>query len=168
MQSLVLASAFPIGNILFQLLAFLILLVLLRKFAWGPLMGIMKERQNFITNEIEAAEKNRKESEAQLALQVAELKQAREEARMIIENAKKQGEAQGEAIIQASRKEAERVKEEALADIASEKDKAVATLRSEVASLSVMIASKVIAKELDERSQEKLIHDYLQEAGESK
>ncbi|MDM5340788.1 F0F1 ATP synthase subunit B [Fictibacillus enclensis] len=156
------------GDILFQLLAFFILMLLLRKYAWGPLMGIMKERQNFITNEIEAAEASRKEAEEHLATQIEELKQAREEARAIIENAKKQGEAQGEAIIQASREEAERVKESALADIASEREKAVATLRKEVASLSVMIASKVIAKELDERSQEKLIQDYLQEAGEAR
>ncbi|MDM5201374.1 F0F1 ATP synthase subunit B [Fictibacillus enclensis] len=156
------------GDILFQLLAFFILMLLLRKYAWGPLMGIMKERQNFITNEIEAAEASRKEAEEHLAKQIEELKQAREEARAIIENAKKQGEAQGEAIIQASREEAERVKESALADIASEREKAVATLRKEVASLSVMIASKVIAKELDERSQEKLIQDYLQEAGEAR
>nr|WP_240482394.1 F0F1 ATP synthase subunit B [Fictibacillus enclensis] len=156
------------GDILFQLLAFIILMLLLRKYAWGPLMGIMKERQNFITNEIEAAEASRKEAEEHLATQIQELKQAREEARAIIENAKKQGEAQGEAIIQASREEAERVKESALADIASEREKAVATLRKEVASLSVMIASKVIAKELDERSQEKLIQDYLQEAGEAR
>ncbi|WP_090239820.1 F0F1 ATP synthase subunit B [Fictibacillus solisalsi] len=156
------------GDILFQLLAFIILMLLLRKYAWGPLMGIMKERQTFITNEIEAAEASRKEAEEHLAAQIEELKQAREEARAIIENAKKQGEAQGEAIIQASREEAERVKESALADIASEREKAVATLRKEVASLSVMIASKVIAKELDERSQEKLIQDYLQEAGEAR
>nr|WP_241840682.1 F0F1 ATP synthase subunit B [Fictibacillus sp. S7] len=156
------------GDILFQLLAFFILMLLLRKYAWGPLMGIMKERQNFITNEIEAAEASRKEAKEHLATQIEELKQAREEARAIIENAKKQGEAQGEAIIQASREEAERVKVSALADIASEREKAVATLRKEVASLSVMIASKVIAKELDERSQEKLIQDYLQEAGEAR
>ncbi|MDN4524799.1 F0F1 ATP synthase subunit B [Fictibacillus sp. NE201] len=156
------------GDILFQLLAFIILMLLLRKYAWGPLMGIMKERQNFITNEIEAAETSRKEADKHLAAQIEELKQAREEARAIIENAKKQGEAQGESIIKASRVEAERVKESALADIASEREKAVATLRKEVASLSVMIASKVIAKELDERSQEKLIQDYLQEAGEAR
>jgi F-type H+-transporting ATPase subunit b len=156
------------GDIVYQLVAFLILLVLLRKFAWGPLMGIMKERQSHINSEIDAAEKSRQEAKSYLETQIEELKKAKEEAKAIIDNAKKQGEAQGEAIIKASRDEAERVKEAALAEIASEKEKAVATLRQEVAALSVKIASKVIAKELDESSQEKLINEYLQEVGESR
>jgi F-type H+-transporting ATPase subunit b len=156
------------GDIVYQLAAFLILLVLLRKFAWGPLMGIMKERQSHISSEIDAAENSRKEAKRYLEEQVEELKKAREEAKAIIDNAKKQGEVQGEAIIKASREESERVKESALAEIASEKEKAVAALRTEVAALSVKIASKVIAKELDESSQEKLINEYLQEVGESR
>jgi len=45
------------GDILFQLFIMIILLALLKKFAWGPLMGIMKQREDYITNEIEAAEK---------------------------------------------------------------------------------------------------------------
>jgi F-type H+-transporting ATPase subunit b len=171
-QNLILGAAagggLNTGDILYQLAAFLILLVLLRKFAWGPLMGIMKERQSHINSEIDAAEKSRQEAKSYLESQVAELKKAKEEAKSIIDNAKKQGEAQGEAIIKASRDEAERVKEAALAEIASEKEKAVATLRQEVAALSVKIASKVIAKELDESSQEKLINEYLQEVGESR
>ncbi|MGC4377374.1 F0F1 ATP synthase subunit B [Fictibacillus sp. Mic-4] len=168
MQTLTLGLAVNSGDILLQLVAFLILMALLRKFAWGPLMGIMKARQEHINGEIDAAEKARKEAESNLALQIEELKKAREEAKAIIDNAKKQGEVQGEAIIKAARLEADRLKEEAIADIASEKDKAVAALRNEVASLSVMIASKVIAKELDEKSQEKLIDDYLKEVGESR
>ena len=170
-QSLILGAAtggINTGDIAFQLVSFIILLVLLRKYAWGPLMGIMKERQSHINSEIDAAEQSRQEAKTYLETQVEELKKAREEAKAIIDSAKKQGEAQGEAIIKASRDEAERVKEAALAEIASEKEKAVATLRQEVAALSVKIASKVIAKELDENSQEKLINEYLKEVGESR
>lgn len=171
MHSIILGSAaggVNTGDILYQLLAFLILLVLLRKYAWSPLMSIMKERKDYVTNEIDSAENSRKEAERYLEEQIEELKKTREEAKAIIDNAKKQSEVQGEAIIKASRDEAERVKEAALAEIASEKEKAVATLRQEVAALSVKIASKVIAKELDESSQEKLINEYLQEVGESR
>jgi F-type H+-transporting ATPase subunit b len=170
-QSLILGAAtggLNTGDILVQLAAFLVLMLLLRKYAWGPLMGIMKERQHHINNEISAAETSRKEAQNYLDNQIQELKNAKEEAKAIIDNAKKQGETQGEAIIAAARTEAERVKESAIADIASEKEKAVAALREEVASLSVMIASKVIAKELDGQAQEKLINEYLQEVGESR
>ncbi|WP_370529830.1 F0F1 ATP synthase subunit B [Alkalihalobacillus sp. AL-G] len=160
------AAGFNAGDILFQLLAFLILLFLLRKYAFGPLMGMMRERERHISNEINEAEKNRKDAETYLKQQTEALTEARKEAQTLIEAAKKQGEHQGEDILQAAREEADRMKEAALAEIGREKEQAVQTLRNEVAALSVQIASKVIAKELDEKNQEKLVEDYLKEVGE--
>ncbi|WP_257348299.1 F0F1 ATP synthase subunit B [Pseudalkalibacillus decolorationis] len=153
---------------LYQLLAFLVLLFLLRKYAFGPLMGIMKEREQHIGNEITEAETRRKEAETYLTQQTEALREARKEAQALIEAAKKQGEQQGEAILQAAREESNRMKEAALSEIGREKEQAVQTLRNEVAALSVQIASKVIAKELDEKSQEKLVDDYLKEVGEAR
>lgn len=156
------------GDILFQLVAFLILMLLLRKYAFGPLMKIMKDRELHISNEIDAAEKSRKEAEANLAKQTEELKTARVEAQSIIEAARKQSELQGEEILAAARTEATRLKDAAVSEIELEKERAIETLRNEVATLSVKIASKVIAKELDEQNQAKLINDYLQEVGEGR
>lgn len=156
------------GDILYQLLAFLILMLLLRKYAFGPLMKMMKDRELHISNEIEAAEKSRKESEAYLMKQTEELKTARVEAQSIIEAARKLSEQQAEEILVAARKEATRVKDSAITEIELEKERAVESLRSEVATLSVKIASKVIAKELDEQNQAKLINDYLQKVGEGR
>lgn len=68
----------------------------------------------------------------------------------------------------AAREESERLKEAARTEIVKEKEQAVAALREQVASLSVMIASKVIEKELDEQAQDQLIQDYLKEVGESR
>ena len=56
-NSLVLGLEVNTGDIAYQLFAFIVLLALLKKFAWGPLMGIMKEREQHIANEIDAAEK---------------------------------------------------------------------------------------------------------------
>ena len=53
---------FNSGDVLFQLVMFIILLALLKKFAWGPLMGIMKQREEFVANEISKAEKSRAEA----------------------------------------------------------------------------------------------------------
>lgn len=156
------------GDILYQLFAFIVLLALLKKFAWGPLMGIMKEREQHIANEIESAEKNRKEAEAYLNEQREEMKRVRQEAQTMLENQKKMADQKGQEMIEAARLEAERLKEAATADIARERETAVASLREQVASLSVMIASKVVEKELDERSQQKLIDDYLYQAGGQK
>lgn len=162
------AAHFNGGDIIYQLVMFIVLLALLKKFAWGPLMGIMKQREEHVANEIEAAEASRKEALQYLEEQREIVKQSRTEAAQLIENAKKQGEAQREDIINQARAEAERVKESAKREIVQEKEKAVAALREQVASLSIMIASKVIEKELSVADQEKLINEYIQEVGEER
>jgi F-type H+-transporting ATPase subunit b len=156
------------GTILFQLVIFIILMLLLKKFAWGPLMGIMKEREEHVANEITSAEKSRKEAAALVEEQRNMLKEARSDAQSLIEAAKKQGDLQREEIISASRAEAERIKEAAKLEIEQQKEKAVAAIRAQVASLSVLIASKVIEKELSAADQDKLINEYIQEAGEKR
>ena len=156
------------GDIIFQLIMFIVLLALLKKFAWGPLMGIMKQREDHIAKEIEAAEMSRVEANKLLDETRAELKQAREEGHAIIENAKKQADLQREDMIAAARAEAVRLKDAAKIEIETQKEQAVAALREQVASLSIMIASKVIEKELDASAQEQLISRYIQEAGEKR
>jgi F-type H+-transporting ATPase subunit b len=170
-SSLVLGAAgggFNSGDILFQLVTFIILLALLKKFAWGPLMGIMKQREEHIAGEISAAEQSRGEAKQLLEEQRTLLKEARTEAQGLIENAKKQGDVQREEIMALARAEADRLKESAKLEIEQQKEQAVATIREQVASLSVLIASKVIEKELTAADQEKLINEYIQEAGEGR
>ncbi|MCJ8007924.1 F0F1 ATP synthase subunit B [Lederbergia wuyishanensis] len=154
------------GDILFQLVIMIILIALLKKFAWGPLMGVMKQREDYITSEIEAAEKSRTEASNLLEEQKELLKEARLEAQNMIENSKKHGENQRQEIINIAREEAERLKELARIEIEQQKEQAVTALREQVATLSVLIASKVIEKELKEEDQQKLINDYIQRAGE--
>lgn len=153
------------GDVIFQLLVFLVLLALLKKFAWGPLMGIMQQREEHIANEINAAENSRQEAKNLLEEQRNLLKEARTEAHGLIENAKKQGDVQREEIIALARTEAERIKEAAKFEIDQQKEKAVAAIRQQVATLSVLIASKVVEKELTIQDQDKLINEYIQEAG---
>jgi F-type H+-transporting ATPase subunit b len=156
------------GDILYQLVIFLVLLALLKKFALGPIMNMMKQREEHIANEITSSEERNKEAQKLIEEQRELLKQARLEAQSLVENAKKLGEQQKEEIIQAAREESGRLKDGALKEIEQEKEQAVAALRAQVASLSVLIASKVIEKELNEQAQEKLINDYINEVGEGR
>lgn len=162
------AAVFNSGDIIFQLLMFIILLALLKKFAWGPLMGIMKQREEHIASEINAAEESRLEAKKLLEEQRNLLKDARTDAQGLIESARKQGDLQREEIIVTARTEAERIKEAAKLEIEQQKEKAVAAIREQVASLSVLIASKVIEKELSAADQDQLINEYIQEAGEER
>jgi F-type H+-transporting ATPase subunit b len=156
------------GDILYQLFIFLVLLALLRKFAFGPIMGIMKQREQHVSNEISSAEQSNTEAKKLVEEQREMLKQSRQEAQELIENAKKLGEEQKNSIILEARNEAIRIKDSAVKEIAQEKDQAIAALREQVASLSVLIASKVIEKELNEQDQQKLINDYIQDLGEAR
>ncbi len=175
LDGLVLGSAvknfvetFHAGDVLFQLVMFIILMALLKKYAWGPLMGVMKKREEYIANEIKAAEESRVEAKKLLEEQQNLLKEARIQAQKMVENAKKQGEVQREEIVSLARAEAEHLKETAKIEIEQQKEKAIAAIREQVATLSVMIASKVIEKELSVEDQEKLINEYIQEAGEER
>ncbi|WP_163580481.1 F0F1 ATP synthase subunit B [Gracilibacillus saliphilus] len=154
------------GDMAFAIVSFLALLALLKKFAWGPLMNKMEERENHIANEIDTAEKNRAEAEKAAREANEQLKATRQEAQQIIEDAKKAGTEQERAIIEAANEAAARIKKSAEEDIAREKEKAVEALQAQVATLSVQIATKVIEKEINAEDQEQLISEYIKEVGE--
>lgn len=153
-------------DIFATLFFFILLLILLKKVAWGPLMGIMQQREELIASEIEAAENSRQESARLLEEQRDLLKEARTEALAIVENAKKQGEASREEIITTARSEAARLKESAIREIDTEKERAIAAVREEVVSLSVLAASKVLEKEVSEEDNRALIEATIAKAGE--
>jgi len=157
-----------IGSMIYMLVFFIVLLALLKKFAWGPLMDVMEEREKHVASEIEEAEKSRKEAEIAAKEAAEQLQQTRQEAQSIIEEAREAGVRQEQEIIRAAREEASRLKQSAKEDIENEKEKALQALQEQVASLSVLIASKVIEKEISEQDQEKLIEEYIKEVGEER
>jgi len=155
-----------LGTMLFQLVAFLVLMGLLIRFALRPIMGVMEKRQAYIDEQINTAEKNRAEAERLVAEQREELEKARKEARELLERAKKQKEREAEAIIKEAQERAERMIQEATNEIAREKEKALAELRDQVGQLTILLASKVMEKEVDAKQQSKLVSRYLEQVGE--
>ena len=162
------ATGMNLGDIVVTLVTFLLLMALLKKFAWGPLMGIMQQREELVASEIEEAEKNRKESANLLAQNEKLVKETQANMAEILESAKKQATAQREEIISAANAEAARLKESAQRDIAAEREKAVEAIREEVVSLSVLAASKVLGKEISEADNSALIKETIAKAGEAK
>ena len=149
----------------YALIAFLILYFLLKKYAFGPLFGIMEKRREHIQEQIRSVEENRRETEKLLEEQRRVLADARKEARDIIEQARVTSAKQAEEIVQKAKEEAARLKDEALKQIENERKKAVAALREEVGELSVLIASKIIQQQMDRASQKQLVDEYLNEVG---
>ncbi|MDN7244751.1 F0F1 ATP synthase subunit B [Planococcus shenhongbingii] len=155
-----------IGDIIATLVIFILLMLLLKKFAWGPLMGVMQQREDLIASEIETAEHSRQESQKLLEEQRSLLKEARTQAQEIVETAKKQGEVSRQDIIATARTEAGRMKDSAVQEIANEREKALAAVREEVVALSMLAASKVLNKEISVEDNRQLINETIAKAGD--
>lgn len=153
------------SSFLIQILAFLVLYFLLQKYAFGPLFGIMEKRRQHVLDQIQNAENNRKQAEQLIAEQKEAIVAARKDAHEILEQARLTSSKQADEIVQQAKAEATRLKEEAVRDIETEKNKAIVALRSQVSAMSVLIASKIIEKQVDEASQKQLIDHYLKEVG---
>jgi F-type H+-transporting ATPase subunit b len=155
-------------SLLLAAASFVILYFLLNKYAFGPLFGIMETRAKMVQDQISTAEKNRAESEKLLAEQKEAIQQAKKEAYDIIEQARISSTKEADNLIAKAKEDSERLKQDALKDIEAEKNKAIVALRSQVSALSVLIASKIVEKQVDEQSQQDLINHYLKEVGGNK
>lgn len=154
-------------SIVFAMLGFVILYWLLNKYAFGPLFGIMEKRRELVLGEMKEAEENRKQSEQFIQEQREELDKARKEAYEIIEQSRAMSARQADEILEQARAEANRLKEDAIKEIDKERKQAVAELRNQVSAMSVMIASKIIEKQLDEKTEKDLIERYLNKVGDA-
>ncbi|HWJ02615.1 MAG TPA: F0F1 ATP synthase subunit B [Verrucomicrobiae bacterium] len=154
------------ATLVVQILSFLLLLAILRKFAYRPLLDALEKRSQYIEDSIKNAEQQRAEAEQIRAEYQANLKQARQEAQAIIERATKASEDRSKEIINEARDEADRLKKSAVAEIDMEKQKALTELRNQVAVLSVLAAGKVIEKNLDPATQSALVDEFIKEVGD--
>ena len=153
-----------IGTIFWTVLIFSLFFLLLKKFAWKPILNAVKQRDDMIKGSLASAEKARKEMIKLQGDNEAILRKAREEREAILREAR---EIRDKLIAEAKGKateEADKLVEKAKAGIEREKATALAEIREQVASLSIDIASKLIGERLKQTSeQEKLIDSYLKE-----
>ncbi len=150
------------GLVFWTVLIFFILLILLRKFAWKPILGAVQQRNDTIAEALNSAEKA-KEEMAQLKASNEEiLKEAKGEREKIVKEARDLKRAiLAEAKTKASA-EADKIIASAKSAIENEKRAAINEIKNQMASLSVGIAEKLIQKELsDKDSQKALINDLL-------
>lgn len=151
-----------IATVFWTTLIFLILLVLLWKFAWGPIMKAVKAREDMINNALESAEKAREEMKVLQADNEIILRKAREERDKILRDARvaydrmmaearEKGQSESDALVRRARELIER-----------EKVSAIAEVKKEVARLAIEVASKVVGETLkSDTEQQKLIERYI-------
>ena len=153
------------GDFLFYLIMFIIMLLIVKHFAWGPVTKMMDKRATKISNDIDSAEKARKEAEDLAAKRQTALENSRTEAAGIIDRAKQNGEQQKASIVDAANEEVKTMTANAKKDIQQEKQDALSSVKNDVAELSIEIASKIIQKELTPESQKELVDSYIEGLG---
>lgn len=151
-----------VGDMLFYLISFLILAALVWHFAWKPVTQMMEKRAKRVANDIDSAQKNRKEAAALAAQRQAELKGSKQEAAKIVSDAKKSGEDQRAKIVEAAQNDAASIKAQAATDAEQARQDALLGAKDDVANLSVEIASKLIQKQLNADDQQELIDSYIE------
>jgi F-type H+-transporting ATPase subunit b len=151
------------GNALWTLVIFLIVVVILGKFAWGPILSLLQQREEFIHKSLVDAKRDRDEAEARLKDYAAKLQSSQAEAFAIVERARQDGERLREELRQRAHSETDAMIKNAEREIELKTTQAVRQIRQEAVDLSVTIASKLLQRNLTKADNEKLIADALKE-----
>lgn len=152
-----------IGNAIWTLGIFLIVVLVLGKFAWGPILALLQQREEFIHKSLADAKRDREEAETRLREYTASIQGARAEAAAIVEEARRDAERLRQDLRQRAKTEAETMIQNAERQIQLETARAVQQIRGEAVDLSVQIASKIIQRNLSKEDNERLIQDTLKQ-----
>lgn len=150
-----------IGTIFWTLVTFVVLALLLGRFAWKPLLGALDERETSIRESIEQARKDREDAEGLLAEHRALLDRARRERAEAVAAGQRDAEKLKAEILEEARSQRAQLLEQTEAQVQAGMRQARSELRSVAVDLAIQAAEKLIAKNLDEQTQRRLIEDYL-------
>ena len=150
-----------IGLFFWTLVTFLILLFGLKRFAWGPIIAAMHGREQGIRSDLERASKEREEAQSLVEEQRALLNQARRERAEAVEAGRQDAERLKAEILEEARKQREQLAKQAETQIEASMRQARAELKGAAADLALQAAGKLLAKNLDDQTQRRLVEDYI-------
>lgn len=149
------------GLILWTVVTFIFLLLILKKIAWKPILNSLSERENFIKDSLEKADKAQKEAEKLIADNKVSLVKAEEEAHKIIEQSRELAEKLKAQILEESKSQAKKMIVDATSEIERKNAEAFNKLKDQVADIAVNAAEKILRENLDKDKQVKLVNKYL-------
>jgi F-type H+-transporting ATPase subunit b len=150
-----------IGLMFWTLVTFLLLLFLLSKFAWGPILGAMNAREEGIKGDLENARRERQEAVRLLEEHRALVNLARKERADAVEGGRRDAERLKAEILDEARKQREQLMKQAERQIEAGLRQARAGLKDEAADLAIRAAGKLMGKNLDDATQRRLVEGYL-------
>ena len=149
------------GLFIWTIITFLVLFFALAKFAWKPLLKMLKDREDMIRDSLDDAEKAKVELERLSEESEAVMAKARSEAQSILAEGKTAAEKVKDDIIAKSKEQANKIREDAENQIQVEKEKAIAEIKGEVVNLTLSVAEKLIQKNLSDADNKSLIEASL-------
>lgn len=155
-----------LGNVFWSLLTFVVVLVVLGKFAWKPILGALQKREDFIRDSLTQAKRDRDEAERRLKEYSEKIVAARSEATAIVEEGRRDAEVVKRRIEEESKAEAKAILERAKREIAIATDTAVKELYTLSGKLATELAGRILRKELNPREHERLITESIDELQE--
>jgi F-type H+-transporting ATPase subunit b len=144
------------GLIIWTIVSFLVLLIVLSKYAWKPIMKMLREREDHIRDALEQAERARIEAAEMIKQNEKNLARAEEEYQKMIREGKAVAEKMKEEIVAKAKQQAQQELQQATAEIQHSVDTAKMQLRAEIADLAIKATEKILEETLDEKKQKKL------------
>jgi F-type H+-transporting ATPase subunit b len=151
------------GTVIVELITFLIMLAILARYVYPEIVKLAEARQLAIAQQLKEAEQARAEAEQRLQDAAARLEDARKTAQSVIDAATKSGEQLRQELKQKAEEESKRTVEAARKEIEAERERAIQSVRNEVAGLVVAATEKVIGETLDDEKHRRLIDKAIQE-----
>ena len=155
------------GLLAWTVLTFVLLLVVLKKVAWGPILDALEARENEIKDALNAAEKAREEAERVSSDYEDSIRKAQAEAQQIIADAKTAGEKVKLDLETIASEKADEIIEKAKAQIDAERVKVISEIKTVAVEISLSAAAKVIEKNLDSDDNRKLVNEALEGIGQA-
>ena len=153
------------SGLLWTFVNLIVFFLILKKLLFQPVMGMIEKREQMISGQIEDAEQKNTQAGLLKEKYEAELKNANQEAAMIVKTANERGKEEYEKILRDAGAEASKIIADASKTIETEREKAVQGIQNEIAQVAIAAASKVIQENVDQASNEKILDDFLREAG---
>ena len=151
------------GTIFWTVLTFILLLLILKKFAWKPILKMLEDRENKIKVALYQAEQDQKEAAKFLEEQRALLDKAKKDSIQLINDSRKSAEVSRKELIDHARHEAERILERAKQEIELSKDAAIQDIKQYVSDIAILAAQKVVGETLSSDQHLKLVDKYVKE-----
>jgi F-type H+-transporting ATPase subunit b len=155
------------NEVIWGTLAFLVLLGVMWKFGVPAVKNMEKAREDRIRNDLEGAESAKAEAEAEKAQYLAQIAGSKEEAGRLIEEARQAAETVRADLIARAEAEANEIRARAQADIANQRNQAMAQLRTDVASLSIDLAGRIVERNLDSDTNRQLVDSFIDQVAGS-